>query len=191
MVLNYAKPHAHLSWAPIYSYQTQSFGHWVDVEQKWWLLSLFALHGWSYKKDWWLHNLNKNIQVGVTLEMVSLCRWTTFQITLISFLFPRNYCFVFFMRLCDLNRNWNPFAQVFNGLRYFKFLVLIHFMQFKLLISMAPINYARLLTKLKVDLPESEPEPKKKGRFSTTSFYPQWHRITCWMFAVIKILRIR
>ena len=45
-------------------------------------------------------------------------------------------------------------------------------MQFKLLVSMAPINYANLLAKLKVDLPESEPEPKKRRRSSTTSFYP-------------------
>ena len=45
-------------------------------------------------------------------------------------------------------------------------------MQFKLLISMAPIIYASMLTKLKADLPEPEPEPKKRGRFSATSFYP-------------------
>jgi deferrochelatase/peroxidase EfeB len=45
-------------------------------------------------------------------------------------------------------------------------------MQFKLLISMAPINYASMLTKLKADLPESELEPKKRRRSSTTSFYP-------------------
>ena len=49
-------------------------------------------------------------------------------------------------------------------------LVLIPFMQFKLLVSMAPINYANLLTKLKVDLPESEPEPKKRSRSSTVFF---------------------
>jgi hypothetical protein len=51
-------------------------------------------------------------------------------------------------------------------------LVLIPFMQFKLLISMASINYASLLTKLKADLPESEPEPKKRRRSSTSYFYP-------------------
>ena len=51
-------------------------------------------------------------------------------------------------------------------------LVLLPFMQLKLLISMALINYASLLTKLKVDLPESEPEPKKRIHSSTTSFYP-------------------
>ena len=45
-------------------------------------------------------------------------------------------------------------------------------MQFKLLISLAPINYASMLTKLKADLPESEPEAKKRRRSSTTSFYP-------------------
>jgi hypothetical protein len=49
-------------------------------------------------------------------------------------------------------------------------LVLIPFMQFKLLISMVPINYVSLLTKLKANLPE--PEPKKRRRSSTTSFYP-------------------
>ena len=51
-------------------------------------------------------------------------------------------------------------------------LVLIPFMHFKLLISMARMNYASMLTKLNVDLPEREPEPKKRVRFSTTSFYP-------------------
>ena len=25
------------------------------------------------------------------------------------------------MRLCDLSREWNPFVQLFHGLRYFKF----------------------------------------------------------------------
>ena len=37
---------------------------------------------------------------------------------------------------------------------------------------MALINYTSLLTKLKADLPESKPEPKKRRRSSTTYFYP-------------------
>ena len=70
-------------------------------------------------------------------------------------------------------------------------LVLIPFMRFKLLISMAPINYTSLLTKLKADLSGSEVELKKRGHFSNTFFFPQRHRIACWMFAVMKISRIR
>jgi hypothetical protein len=37
---------------------------------------------------------------------------------------------------------------------------------------MVPINYASLFTKLKADLPVSEPETKKRRRTSTSSFYP-------------------
>ena len=79
---------------------------------------------------------------------------------------------LFSLRLCDLSREWNPFAQLFHSLRYFNFFSTYTFHAFQTPHINGSYQLRKHIDKLKVDLPESEPEPKKKHRSSTTSFYP-------------------
>ena len=99
---------------------------------------------------------------------------------------------LFSLRLCDLSREWNPFAQLFHGLRYFKFSGTYTFWcssnsSYQWLLSTTQTCWQnwRLICRSQSQSPRKEVAPPQ------FFFYPQRHIIVCWMFAVINISRIR